>query len=167
MEEKKKSELRDAVGSSEEHHRIDLLRAFIRTRDPLLKEEEEKLEDGTLRRFLRARDMEVEKAGAMLCKYLKWRRTVGVISEADIANEIAQNKMFLQGCDTKGRPIAIVLAARHFYQKNGGVDEFKRMIPVGHDKFVAIGDLQGWGYSNSDIRGYLGALSILQIDLRL
>lgn len=25
-----------------------------------------------------------------------------------------------------------------------------------------IGDLKGWGYSNSDLRAYLGALSILQ-----
>ncbi|KAJ6695115.1 hypothetical protein OIU74_014284 [Salix koriyanagi] len=28
--------------------------------------------------------------------------------------------------------------------------------------FVSIADLEGWGYSNSDIRGYLAALSILQ-----
>ena len=34
---------------------------------------------------------------------------------------------------------------------------------VGQEKFCAIGDLQGWGFSNSDIRGYLGALSILQV----
>ncbi|KAK4846892.1 hypothetical protein QYF36_023043 [Acer negundo] len=33
---------------------------------------------------------------------------------------------------------------------------------AGHEKFVVIGDLLGWGYSNSDIRAYLGALSILQ-----
>jgi hypothetical protein len=36
-------------------------------------------------------------------------------------------------------------------------------MPSGQEKFVAIGDLKGWGYSNSDIRGYLGALSILQV----
>jgi hypothetical protein len=36
-------------------------------------------------------------------------------------------------------------------------------MPPGQEKFVAIGDLQGWGYSNTDIRGYLGALSILQV----
>jgi hypothetical protein len=28
---------------------------------------------------------------------------------------------------------------------------------------VSIADLKGWGYSNSDIRGYLAALSILQV----
>ncbi|PON98536.1 CRAL-TRIO lipid binding domain containing protein [Trema orientale] len=35
-------------------------------------------------------------------------------------------------------------------------------MPSGQEKFVAIGDLQGWGYANSDIRGYVAALSILQ-----
>lgn len=36
-------------------------------------------------------------------------------------------------------------------------------MPGGQEKFVCIGDLKGWGYSNSDIRGYLAALSILQV----
>lgn len=36
-------------------------------------------------------------------------------------------------------------------------------MPQGEEKFVSIADLEGWGYSNSDIRGYLGALSILQV----
>lgn len=36
-------------------------------------------------------------------------------------------------------------------------------MPRGEEKFTAIGDLQGWGYSNCDIRGYLAALSILQV----
>lgn len=36
-------------------------------------------------------------------------------------------------------------------------------MPRGQEKFVAIGDLQGWGYSNCDIRGYLAALSTLQV----
>ena len=33
----------------------------------------------------------------------------------------------------------------------------------GQEKFVFIADLEGWGYLNSDIRAYLGALSILQV----
>lgn len=36
-------------------------------------------------------------------------------------------------------------------------------MPSGQEKFVCIGDLEGWGYSSSDIRGYLAALSILQV----
>ena len=33
----------------------------------------------------------------------------------------------------------------------------------GQEKFVCIADLEGWGYSNSDMRGYQAALSILQV----
>jgi len=36
-------------------------------------------------------------------------------------------------------------------------------MPPGQEKFVGIAELKGWGYSNSDIRGYLSALSILQV----
>lgn len=36
-------------------------------------------------------------------------------------------------------------------------------MPPGKEKFVSIADLGGWGYTNSDIRGYLAALSILQV----
>lgn len=36
-------------------------------------------------------------------------------------------------------------------------------MPAGQEKFVIIGDLEGWGYSNSDMRAYLAALSILQV----
>lgn len=86
------------------------------------------LDDLTIRRFLRARDLDIEKASCMLLKYLKWRRTFlpnGQISSSQVPNEIAQNKMFMQGKDKKGRPIAVILGARHFHN-NGGLDEFKR-----------------------------------------
>jgi hypothetical protein len=36
-------------------------------------------------------------------------------------------------------------------------------MPPGQEKFVVIGDLEGWGYANSDIHGYLAGLSILQV----
>lgn len=36
-------------------------------------------------------------------------------------------------------------------------------MPAGHEKFLSIADLEGWGYANSDIRGYLAALTILQV----
>ncbi|GMP29762.1 hypothetical protein CsSME_00036604 [Camellia sinensis var. sinensis] len=35
-------------------------------------------------------------------------------------------------------------------------------MPSGQEKFVCIGDFKGWGYTNSDVRGYLASLSILQ-----
>ncbi|KAK7820401.1 phosphatidylinositol transfer protein 3 [Quercus suber] len=131
--------------------RIRLMRSFVETQDPS------------------------SKASALFLKYLKWRQTFvpnGSISASELPHEIAQNKMFIQGFDKTGRPIAVVLGARHF-QTEGGIEEFKRFVvygldklcsrmPPGQEKFAFIADLEGWGYSNSDIRAYLGALSILQ-----
>ncbi|TYI35426.1 hypothetical protein ES332_A03G075700v1 [Gossypium tomentosum] len=154
-----------------EKTKISLMRILVEKQDPSSKE----VEDGKLRRFLRARDLDVEKASNMFLKYLNWKRNFvpnGSISPSEIRHEIQQNKMFLQGWDKKGRPIALLLAARHF-QHEGGVDEFKRFIvylfdkiitrmPPGQEKFIVIGDLKGWGYANSDIRAYLAALSLVQ-----
>ncbi|XP_061369904.1 uncharacterized protein LOC133312679 [Gastrolobium bilobum] len=151
--------------------KISLMRALVETRDPSSKEED----DFMIRRFLRARDLDVDKASTMFLKYLKWRRSFvpnGYISLPEIPNELAHNKMFAQGRDKRGRPIAIVFGAKHFQNKDG-LDEFKRFVvyaldklcarmPHGQEKFVGIGELKGWGYSNSDMRGYISALTILQ-----
>ncbi|KAB5525248.1 hypothetical protein DKX38_022997 [Salix brachista] len=67
----------------------------------------------------------------MLLRYLKWRREIvphGSISLLETPNEVAQNKMFLQGSDKKGRPITVIIGARHF-QSKGGLEEFKRILP--------------------------------------
>jgi len=36
-------------------------------------------------------------------------------------------------------------------------------MPPGQEKFLSIADIEGWGYANSDLRGYLNALSTLQV----
>ncbi|XP_034216019.1 phosphatidylinositol transfer protein 3-like isoform X2 [Prunus dulcis] len=163
------NDIQESSSELEELPKNRLMRAFVEAQDPSSKE----VDDPTIRRFLHARDFDISQASAMLLKYLKWRRTFvpnGFISASEVPNQIAQNKMFLQGSDKKGRPIAVVFGNRHFQD---GLKEFKRYvvygldktcerIPPGQEKFIAIGDLEGWGYSNSDIRGYLGALSILQ-----
>ncbi|XP_027342564.1 phosphatidylinositol transfer protein 3-like isoform X2 [Abrus precatorius] len=152
--------------------KVRLMKALVQTRDPSSKEED----DLSFRRFLRARDLDVEKASAMFLKYLKWRHSFvpnGSISLSEVPNELAQDKMFAQGHDKIGRPITIVFGRNHFQNKDGGLDEFKRFVvygldklcasmPPGQEKFVGIAELQGWGYSNSDMRGYGSALSILQ-----
>ncbi|CAN1317912.1 Phosphatidylinositol transfer protein 3 [Linum perenne] len=134
-----------------ERTKLSLLRYSVETQDPSSKE----VDDGMLRRFLRARDMDVEKASTMFLKYLKWKHS------------------FLPN-DRTGRPICVAFGGRHFQNKlSGGVDEWKRYVVFvieklcssmeeGQEKFMAIGDLEGWGYANSDIRGYLAALHILQ-----
>ena len=151
--------------------KIPLLRATVETLHPSSKEED----DFMIRRFLRARDLDVEKASAMFLKYLKWRHEFvpnGSVSVSDVPIELAQDKVFMQGRDKIGRPILIVFGRRHFQNKDG-LDEFKRFVvyvldkvcasmPPGQEKFVGIAELKGWAYSNSHVRGYLSALSILQ-----
>ncbi|KAJ6959622.1 hypothetical protein NC653_037853 [Populus alba x Populus x berolinensis] len=162
-----------------EQTKIPQVRAIVERQDPSSKE----VDDLTIRRFLRARDLDIGKASSMLFRYLKWRREFvpnGSVSLLETPNEVAQNKMFLQGSDKKGRPITVILGARHV-QSKGGLEEFKLLsllvrlgfvvygfdkicsrMPPGQEKFVVIGDLEGWGYANSDIHGYLAGLSILQ-----
>ncbi|CAN6471897.1 unnamed protein product [Victoria cruziana] len=154
-----------------EKKRLGLLRMKVDQEDPGAKG----LDDLMLRRFLRARDLNVEKAASLLLRYLKWRRAFvpkGMISEDEIPNEIAKEKMFLQGVDKKGRPISVVFGARHTcYDRD--LDEFKRYLVYGIDKicasmkegqekFVVIGDLEGWGYANCDVRAHLAAVEMMQ-----
>lgn len=84
-------------------------------------------DDLMIRRFLRARDLDIEKASDLFLKYLSWRRTFipdGFISTSEISNELAHNKLFMQGVDKKGRPIVVCYGGRH---KQNNLEEFKRM----------------------------------------
>ncbi|KAL6638676.1 hypothetical protein ACP70R_023787 [Stipagrostis hirtigluma subsp. patula] len=158
-------------GDAAEWKQVAELRAVAEAQDPACKEEDEL----TLRRFLRARDHNVGKASAMLLKYLKWKPAAkpnGFIAEEEVANELAQDKLYLQGLDKLGRPIIYAFPARHDPKKRD-LDELKRYVtyvldktvsrlPEDQEKFVAVVDLKGWGYSNCDIRAYLAALEIMQ-----
>ncbi|MED6224080.1 hypothetical protein PIB30_080284 [Stylosanthes scabra] len=156
--------------SDAELTKVPLMRAFVESKDPSSKE----VDDLTIRRFLRARDLDVEKASFMFLKYLKWKNSFvpNGVSPSEIPDDIAQKKLYSQGFDKQGRPIVVVFAAKHYQGTDGG-DAFKKFVaftidklcsrmPAGQEKFCAIADIQGWGYANSDIRGYLNALTILQ-----
>ena len=81
----------------------------------------------TLRRFLRAHDLDIEKDSAMLIKYMAWRRKFvprGSISASEAPNHIAHNKVFMQGTDKRGCPVAPVFGAKHFPSK-GTYEELK------------------------------------------
>ncbi|KAG7029143.1 Random slug protein 5 [Cucurbita argyrosperma subsp. argyrosperma] len=160
----------DSLESNEvEKQKVVIMRAFVEREDSSAKD----VDDFMIRRFLRARDLDIEKASAMFLKYLSWRKSAipnGFISASEISTNLAHNKLFMQGVDKKGRPIVVGYGNRH---KQGNIEEFIRYVifalekicsrmPRGQEKFVCIGDLQGWGYSNSDIRGYRASLSILQ-----
>ncbi|KAL9169999.1 hypothetical protein ABFS82_04G115800 [Erythranthe guttata] len=159
------------VNDEDENIKLGYLRAILDKQDPSCKD----VDDLTLRRFLRARDLDAEKASRMFIKYLTWRRSFvpkGSISQSEVTNHIGINKMFMQGKDKRGCPLSIFFGGRHFPSK-GGNDELKRFvvfvldklcsrIPDGEEKFTIIADLQGYGYSNNDARGYITAFSILQ-----
>ncbi|XP_062110825.1 uncharacterized protein LOC133822491 [Humulus lupulus] len=156
-----------------EKSKVGIMRALVHPQDRW--NSKEVGDDLMLRRFLRARDMDVEKASHMFLKYLSWRHSFmppngGCFSHSDFPIDIAHNKVFMQGHDKQGRPIVLVYGGRH---KPHNVDDLKRFVVYalekicarmqgGHEMFVAIGDLQGWGFANCDIRGYLAGLSILQ-----
>lgn len=159
------------IAEGDEAQRIQLLRARLQASDPAASG----IDDATLRRFLRARSLSVEKAYKFLLQHLKWRRAFvphGCIRESEIPNELKKEKIFLQGVDKKGRPIGIILAVRH-ETCDRDLEEFKRFVVYGFDKavsslsgdqekFVLIADLEGWTYRNMDIKGYLAILDILQ-----
>ncbi|XP_020677937.1 phosphatidylinositol transfer protein 3-like isoform X1 [Dendrobium catenatum] len=151
--------------------KVELMRRIVEQKDSDSKD----LDDSTLKRFLRARDLDVDRASNFLLKHLSWRREnipKGFISESEIQNEIAQKKIFSQGFDKNGRPIAVLFGCRH-NPSNRDLNEFKRFAAYileklcsrmqgKEEKFTIIADLKGWGYSNCDIRAYIAALDILQ-----
>ncbi|XP_039133007.1 SEC14-like protein 2 [Dioscorea cayenensis subsp. rotundata] len=158
-----------AAGDEVECKKVAQMRALVEDQDPSAKEEDNPM----LKRFLRARNQDIEKASAFFLKYLKWRRETvpnGFISESEIHNELAQKKAFIQGYDKIGRPIGVFIGSKHY--KND-LNENKRFcvylidslclrMQGGQEKFTIIADLEGWGYKNCDIRGYLAGLDILQ-----
>lgn len=161
----------EAAKSDETQKKVQLLRSRLQASYPQASE----IDDATLRRFLHARSLNVEKACKFLLQHLKWRQTFvpfGCIQEAEIANELKKEKIFLQGVDKKGRPIGVILARRH-ESSDRDLEEFKRFVVYGFDKavsslpedqekFVLIADLKGYNYRNMDIKGYLAILEILQ-----
>ncbi|CAL0327716.1 unnamed protein product [Lupinus luteus] len=166
-----KEEIRPHKSTDSELTKIGLMRAFVESHDPTSKE----VDDLTLRRFLRARDLDVEKGSAMFLNYMKWRHSFvpnGFVSLSDIPHELAQGKVFVQGFDKKDRPITIAFAAKHFQNKDDpytfkrfvvfALDKLCSRMPPGQEKFLAIADIKGWGYANSDIRGYINSFTILQ-----
>lgn len=169
--ENQETEIEEIV-EEDERSKIELMRTVVERQDPSAKE----MDDFTIRRFLRARNLDIEKASTMFLKYLSWRKTFvpnGYISESEIPSQISHNKFFMQGFSKQGQPVAVAFAGRHKPGGKESLEEFKRFavycfdnvcarMPRGQEKFLGIVDLKGWGYTNSDVRGYIAGLSILQ-----
>ncbi|ONK56112.1 uncharacterized protein A4U43_C10F4250 [Asparagus officinalis] len=154
-----------------EWEKVGLMRAFVEDKDPQAKE----ADNFMIRRFLRARDLDIDKASTMFLKYLKWKREFvpnGFISDAEVKNELAERKFFVQGFDRKGHPLGVAFTAK--FNAKHGMDEHKRFVVSildtlcsrtsrGQEKVMIIADLKGWGYSNCNVRAYLAAIDILQM----
>ncbi|KAK8454391.1 hypothetical protein SEVIR_5G444000v4 [Setaria viridis] len=111
------------------------LRAMVQAQDPHAKE----VDNLTLRRFLRARDHNVDKASAMFLKFLQWRREAapgGFVPEEQVRRELSQDKICMGGVDRTGRPILVGLPARH-YSASRDMPEFKSFVVYFFDKICA------------------------------
>uniref|UniRef100_A0A453MID4 CRAL-TRIO domain-containing protein n=3 Tax=Aegilops tauschii TaxID=37682 RepID=A0A453MID4_AEGTS len=158
-------------GDAAEWKKVAELREFVEAQDPSAKEED----DFALRRFLRARDHNINKASVMLLRYLAWKRVTkphGFISDDEVRGEIAKGRDRHQGFDRLGRPMSYLYGGRHFPVRRDHEDLKRYVVYVfdkictklltGQEKFAAVIDLKGWGYANCDIRGYLAGLDIMQ-----
>ncbi|KAG9148381.1 hypothetical protein Leryth_023885, partial [Lithospermum erythrorhizon] len=126
----------DTIISSHESEKIRHMRAQVEKQEPSSKD----VDDLTMRRFLRARDLDIDKASTMFLKYFKWRQTFvpnGSFSKSEVPNEIAHNKVFIQGEDKQGRPIAVLYGGRHIQNKIGGVDELRRFVVFALDRLCS------------------------------
>ncbi|KAF6173709.1 hypothetical protein GIB67_021805 [Kingdonia uniflora] len=169
---------KSAQGNNEtEQTKVRLMRANVEKQDPSAKPFMQDVDDLLIRRFLRSRKLDIEKASTHFLKYLEWKARFvpnGSISESEIPSELGQNKVFLSGWDKTRRPISVVLGGRHVPTKDTeGIEGLRRLMVYSLDKicacmsrpnekFVTILDLEGWGYKNCDIRGYIGCLPIMQ-----
>ncbi|GAB2227963.1 hypothetical protein Droror1_Dr00009792 [Drosera rotundifolia] len=158
----------------EELQKIRAMRAFVEEQDPSTKE----VDDLAIRRFLRARDLDVKKASAMFLRYLSWRessipRNRG-INPSDIRNQLAQDKLFVQGFDKQGHLIVVGMGAQHIPTKGtAGAEELERymiysmeklcaMMPKGIEKLTVISDMAGWSFSNFDIKSVHIGVPLMQ-----
>uniref|UniRef100_A0A453MHZ7 CRAL/TRIO N-terminal domain-containing protein n=1 Tax=Aegilops tauschii subsp. strangulata TaxID=200361 RepID=A0A453MHZ7_AEGTS len=119
-------------GDAAEWKKVAELREFVEAQDPSAKEED----DFALRRFLRARDHNINKASVMLLRYLAWKRVTkphGFISDDEVRGEIAKGRDRHQGFDRLGRPMSYLYGGRHFPVRRDHED-LKRYVVYVFDK---------------------------------
>ncbi|XP_049348595.1 uncharacterized protein LOC125813148 isoform X3 [Solanum verrucosum] len=133
----------------------------------------------TLMRFLIARSMNPEKTAKMFCQWKKWRAEmvpIGYITDSEVADELAAEKIYLQGLSKNGHPVVMVKSNKHFPSKDQV--QFKKFVvhlldktiassfngrETGNEKLIGIVDLQDITYSNADLRGLITGFQFLQV----
>ena len=92
--------------------------------------------------------------------------------QGSVRRELAQGKVFVQGVDKQGRPVALVVGKNHV---PGDRDEARRMIVYTLDKLIALNDpaknpsgklvgifdLDGFGYRNYEIYALRAVFDLL------
>lgn len=115
--------------------------------------------------FLRDRKFLVQATVSKLAKALEWRRDFGVdkITDVSIHRMAATGKAYLHTSpDVEGRPVVIVVAAKHFPVEEELVESEQLCIyliekalsqlPPGGDKMLGIFDLRGFKSRNGDLK---------------
>jgi hypothetical protein len=106
----------------------------------LEKLKEEFMSEHTLRRFLIARNWDVDLAMQMLMEYYRWREInpVGEIQPSSIETSIEAKKVFMhKKRDLQGRPILIVVATRHMVESQP-IEETIRFVQYCTDKIMHL-----------------------------
>lgn len=134
----------------------------------------EAVTDELLWRWIKAKGGVVAAEQALLT-HAQWRMDLGRIETDDIQNELAAEKVFLQGCDQGGRPVLIVLGARHVIRQRD-LAETKRLITYALEAAISIADtsrnplgqilclfdLSGIGLGNMDAKALQAVFEVLQ-----
>ena len=132
------------------------LRALVGTDDA-------QADDAALLRFLRARELRVPAAHAMVQKWQAWRADFGVdgITEANIAAEAATGKAYWWGHDRQRRACVVIRPRLHWPGKFSTEDSMrfaafmmetgvKKTEALGSEKICVIYDREGMTRQNID-----------------
>ena len=130
----------------------------------------EGLEDrscAALERFLRARKFDVAVTAAMFLEHRRWRAsfapTPWVQGPDDVATQLAQRKVAMQGLCRDNLPFVIVIARNHYPTGREGVPELHRAFVYIMDVITAAA---GPGTCNAAC-GYRGMCSPMRCSLPL
>eukprot|EP00898_Chlorokybus_atmophyticus_P007220 jgi/Chlat1/749/Chrsp104S00024 len=132
--------------------------------------------DADLRRWLVAYRGDAKKAAGMFLADKAWRQSYvpnGRFSDAEVSNELAAHKEFLQGLDKTGRPVLVTVARNHDSTKRD-IEETKRFIvytldkavdsmPPGVTQFCGVFDLAGLSYSNLDLQALKAVFPTMEL----
>ncbi|CAD6338047.1 unnamed protein product [Miscanthus lutarioriparius] len=115
--------------------------------------------------FLKDRKFSVDEAVSKLTKAIKWRQDFGVseLSEESVKGLYQTGKAYVHdSLDVYGRPVLVVVAAKHFPSTQDPVENQKlcaylvekavSRLPSGAENILGIFDLRGFRVENGDLQ---------------